>query len=129
MTTSVRYIVEDATAAIPFYELLGFATVMHPGPGFAMLDRGDLRLLLNAPGAGGAGQGAADGTPPSPGGWNRFQLLVDDLDAEVARLRDTGVPFRNEVVSGNAGRQAVAEDPSGNAVELFEPAPAGHRGA
>lgn len=123
MPTAVRYIVDDASAAIPFYELLGFEVVMHPGPGFAMLDRGDLRLLLNAPGAGGAGQGASDGTPPAPGGWCRFQLHVDDLDAEVRRLAAHGVPFRNEIVEGQAGRQALAEDPSGNAVELFEPAP------
>ena len=122
MEISVRYIVDDATQAIDFYELLGFEVVMHPGPGFAMLKRGDLRLLLNAPGAGGAGQGAADGTPPAPGGWNRFQLLVDDLDAEVARLSRAGVPFRNRIISANAGRQALADDPSGNAVELFEPA-------
>lgn len=124
MTTSIRYIVDDATQAIPFYELFGFEVVMHPGPGFAMLDRGDLRLLLNAPGAGGAGQGAADGTPPTPGGWNRFQVLVEDLDEEVARLEAAGVSFRNHIVEGNAGRQALAVDPSGNVVELFEPAPA-----
>lgn len=123
MQTSVRYIVEDASVAIPFYKLLGFRVVMSPGPGFAMLDRGELRLLLNAPGAGGAGQGAADGTPPAPGGWNRFQLVVADLDAEVRRLTDHGVPFRNEVISARAGRQAVADDPSGNPIELFEPAP------
>lgn len=122
MTTSVRYIVDDASRAIPFYELLGFEVALHPGPGFAMLDRGDLRLLLNAPGAGGAGQGAADGTPPAPGGWSRFQLLVDDLDAEVARLEDAGVTFRNRIAAGNAGRQVLAEDPAGNVVELFEPA-------
>lgn len=122
MATAIRYIVDDATRAVPFYELLGFEVVMHPGPGFAMLNRGDLRLLLNAPGAGGAGQGAADGSPPEPGGWNRFQLVVDDLDAEVARLQDAGVTFRNRIAAGNAGRQVLAEDPAGNVVELFEPA-------
>ena len=122
MSTAVRYIVDDASAAIPFYELLGFEVVMHPGPGFAMLDRGELRLLLNAPGAGGAGQPSADGTPPAPGGWNRFQLVVDDLGAEVRRLADRGVPFRSEIIEAQAGRQVLAEDPSGNAVELFEPA-------
>jgi catechol 2,3-dioxygenase-like lactoylglutathione lyase family enzyme len=121
MQAAVRYIVEDASAAIPFYELLGFEVVMSPGPGFAMLDRGDLRLLLNAPGAGGAGQGAADGTPPAPGGWNRFQLVVGDLDAEVRRLTDGGVTFRSDVITAQAGRQIVADDPSGNPVELFEP--------
>ena len=120
--TAVRYIVDDATKAIPFYELLGFEVVMSPGPGFAMLQLGDLRLLLNAPGAGGAGQGAGDGAPPTPGGWNRFQLVVDDLDAEVRRLADHRVPFRNEIIDAQAGRQIVADDPSGNPVELFEPA-------
>ena len=121
METSVRYIVDDTSAAIAFYELLGFETVMNPGPGFAMLRRDDLRLLLNTPGGGGgAGQQVAAGTP-TPGGWNRFQLIVDDIDAEVARLNDAGVSFRGDVVDGNGGRQALADDPSGNAVELFQP--------
>jgi catechol 2,3-dioxygenase-like lactoylglutathione lyase family enzyme len=115
MTTSVRYIVEDATLAAAFYEKLGFTVQMNPGPGFAMLSRGDLELLLNSPGTGGAG------SAPTPGGWNRFQLLVDDLAAEVARLSADGVRLRTAIIDGNAGRQVVAEDPSGNAVELFEP--------
>jgi catechol 2,3-dioxygenase-like lactoylglutathione lyase family enzyme len=122
MTAAVRYIVEDTSAAITFYELLGFEVVMHPAPGFAMLERDELRLLLNGPGAGGAGQDAADGSTPEPGGWNRFQLVVPDLDAEVDRLAGAGVPFRSEVVTGTGGRQVVADDPSGNPVELFEPA-------
>lgn len=126
MDTSVRYIVDDTSTAIPFYERLGFETVMHPGPGFAMLRRGQLRLLLNTPGGGGgAGQRAADGTPPEPGGWNRFQLIVADMDAEVARLSDAGVSFRSAVIEGNGGRQVVADDPSGNPVELFQPFPDG----
>ncbi|MGH3362238.1 MAG: VOC family protein [Nocardioides sp.] len=121
MDTAIRYIVEDTTTAVPFYELLGFEMVASPGPGFAMLRHGELKLLLNAPGAGGAGQAAADGAPPAPGGWNRFQLSVSDLDAEVQRLTARGVRFRSDVVEGRGGRQVVADDPSGNPVELFEP--------
>ena len=122
METSVRYIVEDTAAAIEFYELLGFEVVMNPAPGFAMLRRDGLRLLLNTPGGGGgAGQSAADGTPPAPGGWNRFQVPVDDIHAEVRRLAAAGVQFRSEVIDGNGGRQVVADDPSGNPVELFQP--------
>lgn len=103
-------------------ELLGFETVKHPGPGFAMLRRGELRLLLNTPGGGGgAGQRVADGSPPEPGGWNRFQLIVDDVDAEVARLSDVGIPLRSAVINGNGGRQVLVDDPSGNVVELFQP--------
>jgi catechol 2,3-dioxygenase-like lactoylglutathione lyase family enzyme len=122
-TVSVRYFVDDVDAAIDFYTgLLGFEVVMHPAPPFAMLSRGDLRLLLSAPG-GGPGGGAAmpDGRLPEPGGWNRFQLEVDDLDAEVARLRDGGAAFRNEIVEGVGGRQILVDDPAGNCVELFEP--------
>jgi catechol 2,3-dioxygenase-like lactoylglutathione lyase family enzyme len=118
MGTAVRYIVEDPQAAVPFYVLLGFEVVTASAPGFAVLRRGDLRLLLNAPGAGGAGQGS-----PVPGGWNRFQLEVTDLDAEMERLDGQGVRFRSGIVEGRGGRQVLAEDPSGNAVELFEPAP------
>jgi len=121
METSVRYIVEDTSSAITFYELLGFEVVMNPGPGFAMLRRDDLRLLLNTPGGGGgAGQPAADGTLPSPGGWNRFQLAVDDIEGEVSRLGEHGVRFRSAVIDGQGGRQIVADDPSGNPVELFQ---------
>jgi catechol 2,3-dioxygenase-like lactoylglutathione lyase family enzyme len=119
----VRYFVDDVDAAIGFYrDLLGFEVVMHPAPPFAMLDRGDLRLLLSAPG-GGPGGGAAmpDGRLPEPGGWNRFQLEVADLDAEVDRLRGAGATFRNEIVEGVGGRQILVDDPAGNCVELFEP--------
>ena len=87
-----------------------------------MLSRGDLRLLLNTPGAGGAGQAAPDGTLPEPGGWNRFQIAVDDLDEAASRLEAAGVGFRSPIVTGNGGRQLLAEDPSGNPIELFEPA-------
>lgn len=122
-TVNVRYIVEDVDAAVAFYtEFLGFAVDMHPAPGFAALSRGDLRLLLNRPGAGGAGQAAADGTLPEPGGWNRIQIQVDDLESTVERLADAGASFRNEIVSGQGGKQVLVEDPSGNPVELFEPA-------
>lgn len=95
---------------------------MHPAPGFAMLTRGNLRLLLNAPGAGGGGAGSGDDRP-GPGGWNRFQVEVDDLDAAVAGLDEAGIDLRTGIAEGNGGRQALVDDPSGNPVELFEPAP------
>lgn len=125
-TVSVRYIVNDVDAAIGFYcGRLGFREQMHPAPGFAMLTRGDLRLVLSAPaaGPGSAGGGAPmpDGSAQEPGGWNRFMLEVSDLEAMVETLRRDGVRFRNEVVTGVGGRQIMAEDPSGNPVELFEP--------
>jgi catechol 2,3-dioxygenase-like lactoylglutathione lyase family enzyme len=110
-TVSIRYIVDDVDAAIDFYcGRLGFDEVMHPAPAFAMLERGDLRLLLSSPYGGAA-----------PGGWNRFGIEVDDLDAELERLRAAGVTFRGEIREGTGGRQIVAEDPSGNPVELFQP--------
>ncbi len=120
---SVRYIVDDVDAAIGFYrDLLGFEVVMHPAPMFAMLARGDLRLLLSAPsGQGGGGQVLADGRSPEPGGWNRFQIEVSGLDAEVERLKAAGASFRSEILRGIGGDQVLLEDPSGNAVELFEP--------
>ena len=122
MTVSVRYIVADVDAAIPFYvDGLGFAVDMHPAPGFAALSRGELRLLLNRPGAGGAGQAMPDGAQPQPGGWNRSQIEVDDLDGTVSRLRAAGARFRNEIVTGNGGKQILVEDPSGNPIELFQP--------
>jgi catechol 2,3-dioxygenase-like lactoylglutathione lyase family enzyme len=123
-TVSVRYVVLDVDAAIDFYcQRLGFAQVMHPAPTFAMLSRGDLRLVLSAPGGGpGGGQAMPDGTLPGPGGWNRFQIEVADLDATVASLRAHGARFRNDIVNGVGGRQILVEDPSGNPVELFEPA-------
>lgn len=122
-TVSVRYIVHDVDEAIAFYvDRLGFTELMHPAPAFAMLSRGDLRLVLSAPGGGpGGGQAMADGTAPSPGGWNRFAIEVDDLESLVSDLRASGVRFRNEIVDGVGGRQTIAEDPSGNPVELFEP--------
>ena len=122
-TVSVRYIVDDVDAAIDFYcSQLGFQEVMHPAPAFAMLSRGDLRLVLTAPGGGpGGGQAMPDGTLPTPGGWNRFQLEVSDLGATVDRLRTAGARFRNEIVEGVGGRQVLIEDPAGNPVELFEP--------
>jgi catechol 2,3-dioxygenase-like lactoylglutathione lyase family enzyme len=122
-SVSVRYIVNDVDAAIAFYtQHLGFTTVMHPAPAFAMLARGDLRLVLSAPGGGpGGGQAMPDGTMPAPGGWNRFSVEVSDLDGTVEKLRAAGVRFRNDIVAGVGGRQILAEDPSGNPVELFEP--------
>ena len=119
---SVRYIVNDVDAAISFYtDMLGFKLGMHPAPGFASLSRGDLQLLLNRPGAGGAGQAMPDRQLPSPGGWNRIQIEVDDLEATVEKLRGAGARFRNEIVTGNGGKQILVEDPSGNPIELFQP--------
>ncbi len=122
-TVSVRYIINDLDAAIEFYcQELGFHEVMHPAPTFAMLSRGDLRLVLSAPsGAPGGGQATPDGTMPEPGGWNRFQLEVRDLEAMVERLRQNGSHFRNDIVIGTGGKQILVEDPSGNPIELFEP--------
>jgi catechol 2,3-dioxygenase-like lactoylglutathione lyase family enzyme len=119
---SVRYIVDDVDAAIPFYtETLGFTVLMHPAPGFASLARGDLQLLLNRPGAGGAGQSMPDGSAPSPGGWNRIQIEVEDLAAMFDKLTGAGCRFRSGIVQGNGGKQVLVEDPSGNPIELFEP--------
>ena len=122
-TVQVRYIVHDVDAAIAFYTAqLGFTLVMHPAPPFAMLARGDLRLVLSAPNpTGGGGQAMPDGRVPEPGGWNRFAIEVDDIEAMVARLRKAGVHFRNEIVTGVGGKQILVDDPSGNPVELFEP--------
>lgn len=122
-TVSVRYIVNDVDEAIAFYrEHLGFREDMHPAPTFAMMSRGDLRLVLSAPGGGpGGGQAMPDGTLPAPGGWNRFAIEVSDLEGLVERLRRRGARFRNEIVSGVGGKQILVEDPSGNPVELFEP--------
>ena len=119
--TNVRYIVSNVDEALPFYERLGFTVDIHPAPGFARLVRDDLNLLLNQPQAGGAGQSSNTGQAPSPGGWNRFQIEVDDIEAVVGRLREAGCSIRTDVVQGNGGRQAVVDDPSGNPVELFEP--------
>ena len=122
-TVSVRYIVNDIDAAIGFYSRhLGFSVQMHPNDMFAMLNRGDLRLVLSVPGGGpGGGQAMPDGTMPQPGGWNRFSIEVPDLTATVAQLQRDGVRFRNNLVTGVGGKQIIADDPSGNPVELFEP--------
>ncbi len=120
---SVRYIVDDVDAAIDFYcNELDFQEEMHPAPSFAMLSRGDLRLVLSAPGGGpGGGQPMPDGTIPTPGGWNRFQLEVADIEATVAKLREHGARFRNDIVTGVGGKQILVQDPAGNPIELFEP--------
>ena len=122
-SVTVRYIVDDVDAAIAFYaDRLGFEEVMHPAPTFAMLSHGDLRLVLSAPsGQGGGGQAMPDGTLPQPGGWNRFQLEVEDIEATVGRLREHGARFRNDIVTGMGGKQILVEDPAGNPVELFQP--------
>lgn len=122
-SVSVRYIVHDVDAAITFYcQLLGFHEIMHPAPTFAMLSRGDLRLVLSAPSTeGGGGQVMADGAVPQPGGWNRFSLEVADLAGTIESLRRQGVHFRNDIVTGVGGNQVLIDDPSGNPVELFEP--------
>ena len=119
---TVRYIVDDVDEAISFYtQHLGFELVMHPAPPFAMLSRGELTLLLSMPSGQGGGGQITDAGRPEPGGWNRFQIQVEDLTAEVERLRGAGVTFRTEPVIGVGGDQVVIEDPSGNPVELFQP--------
>ncbi|MDQ3600606.1 MAG: VOC family protein [Actinomycetota bacterium] len=122
---SVRYIVDDVDAAIDFYtQYLGFAVDAHPRPGFAILSREGLRLLLNtATGPGGAAQPMPDGREPEPGGWNRIQLEVTDLDREVEALQRSGCRFRNAIVTGRGGKQILLDDPAGNPIELFEPLP------
>jgi catechol 2,3-dioxygenase-like lactoylglutathione lyase family enzyme len=122
-TVSVRYIVDDVDAATSFYcEHLGFSELMHPAPSFAMLQRGDLRLALSAPGGpGGGSQAMPDGTMPQPGGWNRFMIEVTDLASAVDSLRESGVRLRSDLITGVGGKQVVIDDPSGNPVELFEP--------
>lgn len=117
---AIRYIVDDVERAVDFYQrLLGFEVDMQAPAAFAAMSRGDLRLYLNAPTAGGAG--SAGGTP-QPGGWNRFQLEVDDIGAEVERLSEGGATFRGSIVTGKGGRQILLEDPAGNVVELFQAA-------
>jgi catechol 2,3-dioxygenase-like lactoylglutathione lyase family enzyme len=119
---SVRYMVDDVDEAIAFYtELLDFELISHPGPPFADVKRGNLRLLLAGPQSS-AGRPMPDGTKPEPGGWNRIHLIVDDIDAEVTRLRDAGAQFRNDIVEGPGGKQILLQDPSGNVIELFQPA-------
>jgi len=119
---SVRYMVDDVDEAIAFYtKLLGFEVSMSAAPAFADVKRGNLRLLLSGP-ASSAGRPMADGEKPGPGGWNRVHFIVDDLDAEVAQLRDAGARFRNDIIEGPGGKQILLQDPSGNVVELFQPA-------
>jgi catechol 2,3-dioxygenase-like lactoylglutathione lyase family enzyme len=121
---SVRYMVDDVDQAVNFYTtLLGFEVLNHFGPAFADVQRGNLRLLLAGP-ASSAGRPMPDGAKPGPGGWNRIHFIVDDLAAEVARLRDAGAQFRNDIIEGPGGKQILLQDPSGNVVELFQPAPA-----
>jgi catechol 2,3-dioxygenase-like lactoylglutathione lyase family enzyme len=122
-SVQIRYIVRDVDAAIAFYvEHLGFELQMHPAPAFAMLSRGELRLVLSAPNpSGGGGQPMPDGRAQEPGGWNRFAIEVKDLSTMVERLQAAGVRFRNNVVVGVGGKQIIVDDPSGNPVELFEP--------
>jgi catechol 2,3-dioxygenase-like lactoylglutathione lyase family enzyme len=119
----VRYIVNDVDAAIEFYrDFLDFEVEMHPAPGFAMLSREDLLLALNAVGGpGGASQPMPDGRVPGPGGWNRVQVRVGDLESVVQELRTRGASFRNDIVDGMGGRQILVDDPSGNCIELFQP--------
>jgi glyoxylase I family protein len=118
---TVRYLVTDVTQAIAFYkDALGFELKQQFGPAMAILTRGDLTLWLAGPAAS-AAKPMPDGRKPEPGGWNRFVLEVEDLAGLVARLRERGVKFRNEILDGPGGRQILCEDPSGNAIELFEP--------
>jgi catechol 2,3-dioxygenase-like lactoylglutathione lyase family enzyme len=119
---SVRYMVDDVEAALDFYTSnFGFTVLSNYAPAFADVVRGNLRLLLSGP-TSSAGRPMPDGRQPKPGGWNRIHLIVDDIEAEVERLRAAGLTFRNEIVSGPGGRQILVDDPSGNPVELFQPA-------
>jgi catechol 2,3-dioxygenase-like lactoylglutathione lyase family enzyme len=119
---SVRYMVDDVAAAVAFYtKVLGFEVLTNFPPAFADVARGRLRLLLSGP-ASSAGRPMPDGVKPGPGGWNRIHLIVDDIDAEVARLRKAGAPFRNDTIAGPGGKQILLQDPSGNVIELFQPA-------
>jgi len=121
---NVRYMVDDVERAIAFYtKFLDFEVLTSFPPAFADVARGNLRLLLSGP-TSSAGRPMPDGTKPRPGGWNRIHLIVDDIDAEVTGLRDAGAPFRNDLLAGPGGKQILVQDPSGNVVELFQPAAA-----
>lgn len=121
-TVNVRYMVDDVDAAIDFYtRYFGFTLLSNAAPAFADVVRGNLRLLLSGPSSS-AGRPMPDGRRPEPGGWNRLHLIVDDIDAEVERLRTEGVRFRNDIVTGPGGKQILVEDPAGNPIELFQPA-------
>lgn len=121
-TVNVRYMVGDVEASVDFYTRhLGFSVLSNMAPAFADVRRGNLRLLLSGP-ASSAGRPMPDGRTPEPGGWNRIHFLVDDIEAEVAQLREAGAQFRNDIVVGPGGSQILLEDPSGNVVELFQPA-------
>jgi catechol 2,3-dioxygenase-like lactoylglutathione lyase family enzyme len=121
-TVNVRYMVDDVDAAIAFYtKLFGFTVLSDMAPAFADVEKGNLRLLLSGP-TSSAGRPMPDGRKPAPGGWNRLHFIVDDIAVEVARLRAEGVEFRNEIITGPGGKQILLEDPSGNPIELFQPA-------
>jgi catechol 2,3-dioxygenase-like lactoylglutathione lyase family enzyme len=120
---AIRYIVNDVDEAVAFYStMLGFKVDQHVKGAFASLLLGHLRLFINRPGAGGAGQSMPDGATPAPGGWNRFHLQVENIDAVVNDLRKQGAKFRNDIVTGIGGKQILLQDPSGNLIELFQPA-------
>ena len=119
---SVRYMVDDVEAAVTFYtKVLDFEVLNNFPPAFADVGRGNLRLLLSGP-TSSAGRPMPDGAKPGPGGWNRIHLIVDDIAADVARLREAGAQFRNDIIEGPGGKQVLLQDPSGNVVELFQPA-------
>ena len=120
---AIRYIVKDVDSAVTFYtSILGFEVKLHVKNAFASLSLGDLQLFINQPGAGGAGQAMPDGTMPAPGGWNRFQIQVKDIAATYEKLKKARAKFRNNIVTGVGGKQVLLEDPSGNLIELFQPA-------
>jgi catechol 2,3-dioxygenase-like lactoylglutathione lyase family enzyme len=121
-TVNVRYMVDDVDESVAFYtKLLGFELLTNAPPAFADVKRGNLRLLISGP-TSSAGRPMPDGEKPGPGGWNRIHFIVDDLEDEVGRLRDSGATFRNDIVTGPGGKQILLQDPSGNVVELFQPA-------